>query len=106
MASAYRCLWVGPRFPKSLTEPRTAPAYTGPTFYAKDAMTGLRIMNELTDPAARDLLMSTHIFTASGAAPAEAAPVLNLSTSRSPKVRTDIPLPPIPYLDRRVREIA
>jgi 5-methyltetrahydrofolate--homocysteine methyltransferase len=69
-------------------------------------MTGLRIMNELTDPSARDLLISTHIFTTMGAAPAESAPVVNLSTARSRKVRTDIPIPAVPYLDRRVREVA
>jgi 5-methyltetrahydrofolate--homocysteine methyltransferase len=96
----------GAALSEKFTETRIGPAYTGPTFYAKDAMTGLRIMNELTDPSARDLLMSTHIFTALGAAPAEPAPVLNLSTARSPKVRTDIPIPAIPYLDRRVREVA
>ncbi len=32
---------------------RIAPAYGGPTFYARDAMEGLRIMNELMDPRTR-----------------------------------------------------
>ena len=96
----------GAALSEKFTETRIGPAYSGPTFYAKDAMTGLRIMNELTDPSARDLLISTHIFTTSGAAPAAPAPEVNLSTARSPKVRTGIPIPAVPYLDRRVREVA
>ncbi len=96
----------GAALSEKFTETRIGPAYTGPTFYAKDAMTGLRIMNELTDPSARDLLISTHIFTTLGSAAAEPAPAVNLSTTRSPKVRTDIPVPALPYLDRRVREVA
>ena len=39
------------------------------------------------------------------AAPAEPAPVVNTATARSPKVRTDIPIPAAPYLDRRVRDV-
>ena len=30
---------------------KIAPAYGAPTFYAKDAMTGLRLLNEIMDPA-------------------------------------------------------
>jgi 5-methyltetrahydrofolate--homocysteine methyltransferase len=68
-------------------------------------MTGLRIMNELMDPAQREIVISTHIFTTAGAPAAEPAPFVNLSTARSPKVRTDIPIPTVSYLDRRVREV-
>ena len=96
----------GAALSQKFTETRIGPAYTGPTFYAKDAMTGLRIMNELTDPSARESLIGKHIFTTLGPAPAEPAPAVNLSTARSPKVRTDIPIPAAPYLDRRVREVA
>ena len=35
----------------------------------------------------------------------EAAPAINTGTARSPKVRTDIPIPAAPYLDRRVRDV-
>jgi 5-methyltetrahydrofolate--homocysteine methyltransferase len=57
------------------------------------------------DPAQREFIISTHIFTTAGTATADAAPVVNLSTARSPKVRTDVPIPPVAYLDRRVREV-
>src|SRR5580704_14713730 len=84
---------------------RIGPAYSSPTFYAKDAMTGLSIMNELMDPATREVAISTHIFTTAGPAPVETPVAINTATTRSPKVRTDIPIPAAPYLDRRVREV-
>ena len=41
----------GAALSEKFTTTRIGPAYGSPTFYAKDAMTGLRIMNELMDPA-------------------------------------------------------
>src|SRR5216683_4903707 len=76
----------GAALSERFTITRIGPAYGSPTFYAKDAMTGLRIMNELMDPATREVVMSTHIFTTAGAAPVEAAPAVNTATTRSPKV--------------------
>ena len=87
---------------------RIAPAYTAPTFYAKEAMTGLALMNEIMDPARRVAVLAAHTrSTADGAA---AAPVPEgaaaaQSSARSPKVRTDVPIPPAPSLERRVRLI-
>ncbi len=95
----------GAALSEKFTTTRIGPAYGAPTFYAKDAMTGLRIMNELMEPSTREVAISTHIFTSVGAAPAEPAPAINTATLRSPKVRTDIPIPAAPYLDRRIREV-
>jgi len=95
----------GAALSEKFTTTRIGPAYGAPTFYAKDAMTGLRIMNELMDPATRDVVISTHIFTSAGVAPSEAPAAINTGTARSPKVRTDIAIPAAPYLDRRVREV-
>ena len=82
------------------------PAYGAPTFYAKDAMTGLRMMNELMDPATREAAAQHRTYLHGGRAVAvEAAPAVNARRRRSPKVRTDIPIPPAPYLDRRVRDV-
>ncbi len=83
---------------------RIGPAYGAPTFYAKDAMTGLGIMNQLMDPAQRDTALASHVFTAAVAAAPESKPMVPAGVERSPKVRIDIPVPPVPYLDRRVRE--
>jgi 5-methyltetrahydrofolate--homocysteine methyltransferase len=96
----------GAALSEKFTTTRIGPAYGSATFYAKDAMTGLRIMNELMDPATREVVVSTHIFTTANTSLfAEATPQINTGTARSPKVRVDIPIPAAPYLDRRVREI-
>jgi 5-methyltetrahydrofolate--homocysteine methyltransferase len=88
------------------TKTKIAPSYTAPTLYAKDAMTGLRLMNEIMDPETREQVLSQHIFRD---IPAE-SPVVEVVLApsgehRSPKVRADLPVPPAPYLDRRVRSV-
>jgi 5-methyltetrahydrofolate--homocysteine methyltransferase len=96
----------GAALSEKFTTTRIGPAYGSSTFYAKDAMTGLRIMNELMDPATRDVVISTHVFTtADPSLFKEAVPAVNLATIRSPKVRIEIPIPAAPYLDRRVRDV-
>lgn len=96
----------GAALSEKFTKTKIAPSYSAPTLYAKDAMTGLRLMNEITDPASREQVLSEHLFTE---APAESAPresvAIPSGETRSPKVRTDIPIPPAPYLDRKVRNI-
>jgi len=88
------------------TRTRIAPAFGAPTFYAKDAMTGLNLMNQIMDPATRDTALRANTFVE--AAP-EVVPVFEAvappMAGRSPKVRTDIPIPAAPYLDRRVRDV-
>jgi len=92
------------------TRSRIAPSYAGLTLYAKDAMTGLRLMNEIMDPSSREKLREAQPAAAAVAVPtngsavaAERAPASG--EARSSRVRTDIPVPPAPYLDRRVRDI-
>ena len=89
------------------TRSKIAPSYAGLTLYAKDAMTGLRLMNEIMDPAQRNKL-SVAVAT-SGPAPAGDgrgdAPRIPSGEARSSRVRTDIPIPPAPYLDRKVRAL-
>jgi 5-methyltetrahydrofolate--homocysteine methyltransferase len=96
----------GAALSQRFTETRIGPAYGAPTFYAKDAMTGLRLLNEIMDPELRERVLAEHIFTEASEA---AAPAVAAATPpgerRSPKVRTGIPIPPAPYLDRRVRDV-
>ncbi|MDX2152276.1 MAG: methionine synthase [Bryobacteraceae bacterium] len=97
----------GAALSERFTNTRIGPAYEAPTFYAKDAMTGLRLLNEMMDPELRERVLASHIFreeavpgtaqAAPGAAPAAAA--------RSPKVRADLPIPDAPYLERKVRDV-
>ena len=80
------------------TETRIAPAYAAPVLYCKDAMTGLRTMNELK---------GTDAFV-SAPPPIEEEPApatVPVSLTRSGKVRADIPIPLVPYLDRRARDV-
>jgi 5-methyltetrahydrofolate--homocysteine methyltransferase len=94
----------GAALSENFTKRKIAPAYQSATLYAKDAMTGLRLMNEIMDPATREQVLASHIFRDAPAdsAPRETAPVPS-GEVRSPKVRTTIPIPPAPYLDRKVR---
>ncbi len=96
----------GAALSEKFTTTKIAPSYGSPTFYAKDAMTGLRIMNEIMDPATRDQTLASRMPAASATTP-DIRPALTFpqTTRRSPKVRTDIPIPAAPYLDRKVRNV-
>jgi 5-methyltetrahydrofolate--homocysteine methyltransferase len=97
----------GAALSEKFTKTKIGPSYSSPTFYAKDAMTGLRLMNEIMDPELRQEVLSQHIFH--DAPPAVTAPepvvVVPQGNQRSPKVRSDIPTPVAPYLDRHVRAV-
>jgi 5-methyltetrahydrofolate--homocysteine methyltransferase len=88
------------------TRTKITPAYGEAVCYAKDAMTGLRLMNGLMDPQQRETILQAH-------AQVEAAPVQTaiadtpvvVTEQRSAKVRTEIAIPPAPYLDRKVRDV-
>jgi 5-methyltetrahydrofolate--homocysteine methyltransferase len=96
----------GAALSEKFTNTKIGPSYAAPTFYAKDAMTGLRLLNEIMDPATRKQVLASHIFSESGeGAPATAPAVIPSTLSRSSKVRTAIAIPAAPYLDRRVREV-
>jgi 5-methyltetrahydrofolate--homocysteine methyltransferase len=88
------------------TRNKIAPAYHSPTLYAKDAMTGLRLLNGLMDPELRENLITEHARTIDdrrvSQKPKATGPV---SANRSTQVRIDIPVPKAPYLGRRSRDI-
>ncbi|HYL38793.1 MAG TPA: methionine synthase [Bryobacteraceae bacterium] len=96
----------GAALSEKFTRTKIAPSYGAPTFYAKDAMTGLSNMNAIMDPETRERVLASHIFSESGEAPAakRETPVVP-QQSRSSKVSTAISIPVAPYLDRRVREV-
>lgn len=63
-------------------------------------------MNELSDPARRAEVLLTHTFTnAAGAQEAAPLPPEPAGEDRSPKIRTDLPIPAVGYLDRKVRSL-
>ncbi len=95
----------GAALSERFTRTRIAPAYGESAIYCKDAMTGLRVMNQLGDPGERDALLASW---QGSPAPPEEPPQPSRSrpgAARSSKVRTDIPIPRPPYLDRRVRTL-
>ena len=51
----------GAALSKNFVNRRIAPAYAAPTFYAKDAMTGLRLLNEVMDPATREAALRSNV---------------------------------------------
>jgi 5-methyltetrahydrofolate--homocysteine methyltransferase len=86
------------------TQTKIAPSYGKAVCYAKDAMTGLRLMNELMDPATRESVLHEHTASGNGFSVAMTVRVAERpAVTRSPKVRTDIPIPKVAYLDRKVR---
>jgi 5-methyltetrahydrofolate--homocysteine methyltransferase len=97
----------GAALSEKFTRTKIAPAYGEAVCYAKDAMTGLSLMNRLMDPAEREATLAAHQVGQAIAAPAtaeEAAPG-PIGTRRSSKVRTDIAIPAAPYLERKIREV-
>jgi 5-methyltetrahydrofolate--homocysteine methyltransferase len=95
----------GAALSEKFTRGKIATAYDGPTFYAKDAMTGLRLLNQIMDPSTRASMLEApapaEAATVEAAAPRGAAP----SEVRSSRVRTDIPIPPAPYLECKTRDV-
>jgi 5-methyltetrahydrofolate--homocysteine methyltransferase len=86
------------------TQQKIAPSYGHAVCYAKDAMTGLRLMNELMDPATRETVLKAHAEAAGGVSITTTVAVKELpAVSRSPKVRANLPIEPVGYLDRKVR---
>jgi 5-methyltetrahydrofolate--homocysteine methyltransferase len=96
----------GAALSEKFTRTKIAPAYGEAVCYAKDAMTGLSLMNRLMDPAERDATLAAHQAGQAVAAPAVAEPAIGpIGTRRSSKVRADIAIPAAPYLERKIREV-
>src|SRR5664280_1277369 len=96
----------GAALSEKFTRTKIASAYGEAVCYAKDAMTGLSLMNRLMDAAERAATLARHTFTeAPAAVEASVEPLAPVSKRRSRRVRTGLPIPPAPYLDRRVRDV-
>jgi 5-methyltetrahydrofolate--homocysteine methyltransferase len=86
---------------------KIAPAYGEAVCYSKDAMTGLRLMNQIMDPGERDPVLAAHRNLKEGAfaEPATAEAPAVWSEERSSKIRIDIPVPRAPYLECKIEQI-
>jgi 5-methyltetrahydrofolate--homocysteine methyltransferase len=86
------------------TQTKIAPSYGKAVCYAKDAMTGLRLMNELMDPATRDAVLTSHTASGDGISVTTTVAVQSApGVTRSPRVRADLPIPSVATLERKVR---
>ena len=94
----------GAALSKTFTHKRIAPAYgDGLVVYAPDAMKGLSLANQIMDPQGRQALqaqLSTEIQRFSSDAPKKQKTIA--PTQRSPLVKIDLPIPPVPDLKRHV----
>jgi 5-methyltetrahydrofolate--homocysteine methyltransferase len=96
----------GAALSEKFTKSKIAPQYGTAVCYAKDAMTGLRLMNELSDPARRSEVLRQN--TAAGTSVGEELAPRNgelAGEERSPRVRVDLPIPQPAYLDRKKRAV-
>jgi len=94
----------GAALSRKFTQQKIAPSYGHAVCYAKDAMTGLRLMNELMDPATRETVVREHTATGDGVTVTTTVKVTELApVTRSPKVLADLPIEPVAYLERKVR---
>src|SRR5216684_395161 len=86
------------------TQTKIAPSYGQAVCYAKDAMTGLRLMNELMDPATREKVLHEHTVSGNGLGVTTTVSVTEIpKVSRSPRIRTDLPIPEVATPERKVR---
>jgi 5-methyltetrahydrofolate--homocysteine methyltransferase len=88
----------------TFTRTRIAPAYGGFVAYAKDAMHGLDLVQRVVDPvkrAALEVSLAASGPRLSAAAPANGAAAAGPRPAvRSAAVRTDLPIPSVPDLER------
>src|SRR5215813_8388856 len=89
------------------TRTRIAQAYTGTVVYAKDAMSGLDIMNRLMDDSLRaELEAQLEARDLSAASPKPGPATSSREEHRSSKISLSVPIPPVPDLERHIAELS
>ncbi|HXI90946.1 MAG TPA: homocysteine S-methyltransferase family protein, partial [Blastocatellia bacterium] len=87
------------------TRGKIAPAYGGTVVYANDAMNGLDILNRLMDPKSLAKLEGDLLERDLGVVARVSEPVVAETEQRSSKISLDVPIPPVPDLNRHVIEV-
>jgi len=99
----------GAALSEKFTRTRIAPAYGEAVCYAKDAMTGLSLINGLTNPEQRPDLLAKHraaeVAAEAPVAAGQGEQAAGSAARRSGKVRSDLPIPAAPYLERKLRTV-
>lgn len=84
------------------TRGKIAPAYSGTVVYANDAMNGLDILNKLMDPQSRAKLEGDLLEKDLGVVARASEPACAETETRSSRISLNVPIPPVPDLDRHV----
>ncbi len=87
------------------TRGKIAPSYENLVCYSKDAMTGLRLANQIMDPKNLETMKTEFAPIVAETRAASSAPTAPESTERSNLISTTIDIPPLPYADRKVRDV-
>ncbi len=95
----------GAALTEKFTVSRIAPAYSAPTYYAKDAMTGLRLLNQTLGSGVVQVLSRTTPVQIESRPSDHAAMGAFQTATRSSRVRLDVPPAPAPYWDRKTLRI-
>ncbi|MBI2980877.1 MAG: methionine synthase, partial [Deltaproteobacteria bacterium] len=88
------------------TRDKIAPSYKKVVLYAKDAMTGLDLANRLMDKEGRKKIeMESGKEMERGVSIEGEKPLPPETSRRSSAVALNIPIPPAPYLERKIRDV-
>ncbi|OGH59911.1 MAG: methionine synthase [Candidatus Lindowbacteria bacterium RIFCSPLOWO2_12_FULL_62_27] len=95
----------GAALSRNFTLKKISPAYGRPAVYAREAMVGLDLANQIVEPAKRRALyerlgQEVRAAAAKDMTPAEAAPVAAALPARSPEIEPMVPVPTPPDLKR------
>ncbi|HWP41641.1 MAG TPA: vitamin B12 dependent-methionine synthase activation domain-containing protein, partial [Blastocatellia bacterium] len=88
------------------TRMKIAPAYGGTVVYANDAMSGLDLLNRLMDPGSRASLEADLLEADLGVDRPRPQVEAVETERRSSQISVDVPIPPVPDLDRHVFEVS
>ncbi len=86
----------GAALSEKFTRTKIAAAYGNAACYAKDAMTGLALMNQLMDPALREAVLAKHQAAPEETAVLERPRTIPVSTARCSRIRTGLSVPMVP----------
>lgn len=94
----------GAALSRQFADTRIAPEYGAPVLYAKDAMAGLELANQLFDPVRRAALLQETANRQQAAVNAAGAKVVAVaaSTTKRSAVASDTPIPSAPDYDRHI----
>ena len=97
----------GAALSNKFTATKIAPEYDGPVLYAKDAMHGLDLANQLSQPHPRQQLITRirseqHILRRSAEAAVEPAVQTSGAAEQRSALRRDVPLPTVPDWERHI----